>query len=62
MSNKEVKRIDEVLENAKIEWTTLNVYLMKKGYTVCNSESLQKLKDAHYEEVGSDGWRNEFNL
>jgi hypothetical protein len=37
MSNKEVKRIDEVLENEKIEWATLNVYLMKKGYTVCNS-------------------------
>ena len=35
---------------------------MKKGYTVCNSEKLQELKDAHYEEVGSDGWRNEFDF
>ena len=62
MSKEEVKRIDEVLENATIEWATLNVYLLEKGYTICDSENLQSLKDAHYEEVGDDGCENEFEL
>jgi len=62
MENSRVEMIDKVLESYGIEWAALCLFLSKKGYDVVDSKNLQQLKDAHYDEVGTDGWRSEFDL
>ena len=62
MTKREMKRIEEVLKDGNIPRETLHIYLLEKGYTVCDTENLQSLKDAHYEEVGDEGWESEFDL
>lgn len=62
MDQQEVERIAKILEDNKIQWATLNVYIQKRhGCLLIPEEKWQAVTDALHEEVGSDGWKDEWD-
>lgn len=61
MNQERVDQITKVLEDAGVEWATLNVYLLRKtGCLLIPEEKWQAVTGALMNEVGTEGWKDEW--